>query len=574
MTDPARCKRCGAPLTAGAGAECPRCLLAAGLADGTGGEAAPDAPLAEEIAKHFPHLEIEELLGQGGMGVVYKARHKGLDRHVALKVLPPESAREPGFAERFTREARTLARLQHPNIVGVHDFGESGGLFHLSMEYVDGTNLRQAMHDGKLSPREAMAIVPQVCDALQYAHDNGVVHRDIKPENILIDRAGRVKIADFGLAKLVRRAPVDVAITRAGQVMGTLHYMAPEQYKEPDSVDHRADIYSLGVVFYEMLTGELPLGTFPRPSEHTPMDARLDAVVLRALERERDRRWQHASDVKDRITAIVDGPAPPPAPVVPAATRAAAAAPVPRLSRLAVAGAMGLPAAFGVGALAWAIAESVTHLETEDLVCPIVGATAGGVVVLLALVLSAVAWLQIGRSGGRLTGLPWAVSGVVLNGLALCCGAPAVLITTPAVERRRDAPPAPHRFVEADVNAVALDARLVHGGRELSSAEDRAAIVRAINAVWAAMGPAFVRRTVGDRFGGSARVARDAANYRLHAIALEPDGRSGRAVFSTDWTALSVAVRRDGEAWVLLDDDWETRAGAADGDDEDGRLHR
>ncbi len=187
------------------------------------------------------------------MGIVYKARQRTLDRLVALKVMPPDVARDPGFAERFTREARTLARLQHPNIVAIHDFGTSDGLYFLLMEYVDGANLRQAIRSGALTASQALAIVPQICDALQYAHENGVVHRDVKPENILLDRAGRVRIADFGLAKIVQRTPVDVTLTRAGQVMGTLHYMAPEQYRTPDAVDHRADIYSLGVVFYEML---------------------------------------------------------------------------------------------------------------------------------------------------------------------------------------------------------------------------------------------------------------------------------------------------------------------------------
>src|SRR5688572_9538148 len=250
MPEPRNCERCGAPLPADApeGA-CPRCLLAAGLEGGSGpggAGAAASAPSAADIARHFPMFEILETLGQGGMGVVYKAKQRSLDRVVALKVMPPEAAREAGFSDRFTREARTLARLQHPNIVGVHDFGVSDGLYYLVMEYVDGANLREAMRDGKLTPRQALAVVPQVCDALQYAHDQGVVHRDVKPENILLDRSGRVRIADFGLAKIVLRTPVDVTITRAGQVMGTLHYMAPEQYRSPDSVDHRADIYSLG----------------------------------------------------------------------------------------------------------------------------------------------------------------------------------------------------------------------------------------------------------------------------------------------------------------------------------------
>src|SRR5690349_4354821 len=203
MTDLATCPTCGNKVPAdGPGGQCPRCLLEAGLA-GSGREERAAPPSPEEIGKHFPQFEVLELLGQGGMGIVYKARHRNLDRLVALKVMPPEAAREPGFADRFSREARTLARLQHPNIVAIHDFGTSDGLYFLSMEYVDGVNLREAMRAGGLSPSQALAIVPQICDALQYAHENGVVHRDVKPENILLDRAGRVRIADFGLAKIV-----------------------------------------------------------------------------------------------------------------------------------------------------------------------------------------------------------------------------------------------------------------------------------------------------------------------------------------------------------------------------------
>jgi tRNA A-37 threonylcarbamoyl transferase component Bud32 len=255
------------------------------------------------LATLFPQLEIVELIGQGGMGAVYKARQPALDRLVAVKVLPPEAGRDPAFAERFTREARALARLGHPNIVAVYDFGQAGEWYYFVMEYVDGANLRQVLRDGKLTPEQALRIVPQICDGLQYAHDEGVVHRDIKPENILLDRKGRAKIADFGLAKLLGRDTGDFTLTGSRQVMGTLYYMAPEQVERPLEVDHRADIYSLGVVFYEMLTGQLPVGRFPMPSEKAGTDAFLDGVVLRALELEPERRYQHASDVKTDVEA-------------------------------------------------------------------------------------------------------------------------------------------------------------------------------------------------------------------------------------------------------------------------------
>jgi hypothetical protein len=170
--------------------------------------------------------------------------------------------------------------------------------------------LRHVIQAGELSPAEDLAIVPQICEALQYAHEEGIVHRDIKPENILLDKKGRVKIADFGLAKLLDRPAGLYTLTGAGQRMGTPHYMAPEQIEHPGRVDHRADIYSLGVVFYEMLTGELPLGRFAPPSQKVQVDVRLDKVVLHSLEKEPERRYQHASEVKTDVEVISSGPEP------------------------------------------------------------------------------------------------------------------------------------------------------------------------------------------------------------------------------------------------------------------------
>jgi predicted Ser/Thr protein kinase len=287
---------------------CPACLLKQGAAADTApmpGAKPFTPPSVAELAKLFPQLENLSLIGQGGMGAVYKARQPALDRFVALKILPLQAAPGVDFAERFNREARALAKLSHPNIVAVYDFGQAGALHYFIMEFVDGANLRQLIRSGRLAPREALAVVPQICDALQFAHDEGVVHRDIKPENILVDRRGRVKITDFGLAKILGIETGASRLTREGQVMGTPHYMAPEQVERPQTVDHRADIYSLGVVFYEMLTGELPLGKFPAPSQKVQVDVRLDEVVLHALEKEPERRYQQASEVKTAVETIV-----------------------------------------------------------------------------------------------------------------------------------------------------------------------------------------------------------------------------------------------------------------------------
>ncbi|HVV02040.1 MAG TPA: protein kinase [Verrucomicrobiae bacterium] len=315
-SEPKKCPKCGEviPLEAPRGL-CPKCLLSqASIPTGAGGSEAQNQAgtrrLAEpglaELASAFPQLELIELIGHGGMGFVYKARQPKLDRFVALKILPQSLAADPAFADRFTREGRLLARLNHPNIVTVHDFGQVNGFFYLLMEYVDGVNLRQAMRAGRFTVDQALAVVPKICDALQFAHNEGVLHRDIKPENILLDQKGRIKIADFGIAKLVGEAQSEPPLTHGSGGLGTPHYMAPEQIERPGAADHRADIYSLGVVFYEMLTGELPLGKFQPPSQKVEVDARLDDLVLHALEKEPGRRYQAASELKTAVTNILE----------------------------------------------------------------------------------------------------------------------------------------------------------------------------------------------------------------------------------------------------------------------------
>ncbi len=309
MAESKTCKRCGATMEPGASVQgmCTRCLMELGMEEDshvviTGSAEAPAPPPSpEELAPLFPNHEILELLGQGGMGVVYKARQKGLDREVALKILPASASREPTFAERFAREAKALASLNHPNIVNVFDYGSAGEHYYVSLEFVDGVNLRQMLQSGQIAPKQALQIVEQICDALQYAHDEGVVHRDIKPENILIDRKGRLKITDFGLAKILGHNEGHSGLTMSHHVMGTPHYMAPEQVEHPTAVDHRADIYSLGVVFYELLTGELPLGRFKPPSGKVEVNVKLDEVVLKALEKEPGLRYQTAGAVKTDV---------------------------------------------------------------------------------------------------------------------------------------------------------------------------------------------------------------------------------------------------------------------------------
>ena len=245
ISGPNRCPKCGGAIPAEAPQGlCPKCLLMQASVPTEAGSIPGPRPLPpskEALAAAFPQLEILELAGQGGMGFVFKARQPKLDRVVALKILPEALAADPAFAERFSREGRMLARLNHPNIVIVHDFGQAGGFFYLLMEFVDGVNLRQAMKAGWFTPTQALAVVPKICEALQFAHNEGILHRDIKPENILLDAKGRVKIADFGIAKLLgaattasetalasgAAAPAGGALTEAGKVVGTPNYMAP-----------------------------------------------------------------------------------------------------------------------------------------------------------------------------------------------------------------------------------------------------------------------------------------------------------------------------------------------------------
>ncbi|HRQ87926.1 MAG TPA: bifunctional serine/threonine-protein kinase/formylglycine-generating enzyme family protein [Bacteroidia bacterium] len=280
-------------------------------------------PQPEELARLLPQYQIESFLGRGGMGAVYKGRQTALDRPVAIKLLPAEMAADDSFIVRFQREAQTLARLQHPGIVAVYDFGQTGeGHLYFVMEYVDGTDLQRLLHGPGLSEGQSLEIVSQVCDALQYAHSQGVVHRDIKPANILVTADGRAKLADFGLARPLHDD--GFSLTRSNVVMGTPDYMAPEQlYGTPD---HRADLFSLGVMLYEMLTGRPPRGSWLAPSQRVQVDVRLDDVVVRALAEDPELRYQQASEIKsdvDRIrTTEIELPVPVPVPETASGSRA------------------------------------------------------------------------------------------------------------------------------------------------------------------------------------------------------------------------------------------------------------
>jgi uncharacterized protein YndB with AHSA1/START domain/predicted Ser/Thr protein kinase len=265
------------------------------------------SPLSpQELATRLPNLEVLEIIGHGGMGIVYKGRQPFLDRLVAIKLVRPDLRTNDDSAQRFLREARSLARLQHPNIVTVFDFGKVGDLCYLVMEYVEGSNLRQLIEQDSIAARDVLDFVPQIGEALRHAHESGIVHRDVKPENILVDGKDRVRLVDFGIALLLD--PTGRANDKAERA-GTLGYMAPEQFSMSERVDHRADIYATGAVCFEMLTGEIPKGDpVPPPSAKSAIDQRLDPIVLKALERDRERRYQHIADMNTDLARLTRTP--------------------------------------------------------------------------------------------------------------------------------------------------------------------------------------------------------------------------------------------------------------------------
>jgi len=271
------------------------------------------------VGRTFDGYRVDEVIGRGGMGTVYKAHQISLGRPVAIKVLPEDLAQQEQFLERFHREADALSRLSHPNVVTVFDRGEVDGQPYLAMEYVEGTSLRDIMRDGPLPADEALRIVSSVLTALEHAHVNGVVHRDIKPENVLLAPGGVVKVADFGLSRLL--GPDDLKrLTRTQLVLGTYEYMAPEQRERSKEADPRSDLYATGVVLYEMLTGELPIGRFELPSRRRPeeCDSRVDDLIERSLDKDPEQRYQRAIEMADAVSAILERPEVQPAPLPPA----------------------------------------------------------------------------------------------------------------------------------------------------------------------------------------------------------------------------------------------------------------
>lgn len=264
-------------------------------------ERAVGSDASDEFPDRIPGFEIVELIGEGGMGRVYRARQESLDRDVAIKILRP-AAIGPEMRERFETEARSMAALQHPNIVTVFDFGVTEeGDFHLVMELIEGSDLAEVMSGEALPPDESLRIARDLCSALACAHRNGIVHRDIKPSNVLFSKDGRVKLTDFGLSKLFDSEQA-IALTRSGTTVGTPEYMAPEQLADAGASDPRADLFSFGVLLFEMFSGR-PLSERSKPQAGEPggLPPKLDRIVKRATEPEPSERYQSAEELGEDL---------------------------------------------------------------------------------------------------------------------------------------------------------------------------------------------------------------------------------------------------------------------------------
>ncbi|MEE8106882.1 MAG: serine/threonine-protein kinase [Planctomycetota bacterium] len=259
------------------------------------------------LGRTFDGYRVESMIGHGGMGAIYLATQLSLGRSVALKVISQGLLQDPQLIERFHREADALGRLSHPNIVTVIDRGEVDNRPYLVMEYVDGTNLRQVMREGPLASGEALKVVSSVLSALEHAHGQGIVHRDIKPENVLLAKGGVVKVADFGLSRLLG-PDANTRLTRTNIALGTYEYMAPEQRERAREADERSDLYATGVVLYELLTGELPIGRFPLPSKRRPdeCDSQIDGLIEKSLEKDPEERFQTAREMGDAVSVVLE----------------------------------------------------------------------------------------------------------------------------------------------------------------------------------------------------------------------------------------------------------------------------
>lgn len=297
---------------------CPRCLMDTVVTDLTSfdhpalaatGPRMPCPDLAQ-LAEQLPQYEFHELLGGGATGWVYRARQKSLDRWVAIKLLPNLPLDRSEAVARFQQEAQILAKLNHARIVTVFDYGVTDDARYLVMELVAGPTLRQEMNAAPFEPADGIRMMDEVCEAIELAHSRGITHRDLKPENVIFessDRTGHIKVADFGISRLVGQVQHPVVSTRTSLVMGTPYYVAPEQMRSGATPDHRADIFAIGVMLYELLTGQLPMGRFARPSRISGAPPAIDAVVMQCLESDPEQRFPDVASLRRALSAAGRG---------------------------------------------------------------------------------------------------------------------------------------------------------------------------------------------------------------------------------------------------------------------------
>lgn len=256
-----------------------------------------ETPSPGELSNLLPQLDVQRFVARGGMGAVYYAIQRHLEREVALKILPPDIG-DPGFRSRFSLEAKAMARMNHPNLAQLYDFGEAEGLLWMAQEWIDGPSFYSRYQQGPLSEEEAVALVCQACDGLAYAHRHDIVHRDVKPENIMWNSEGVVKLTDFGLARATRSGPSHLRNEQEARFL-TEEYAAPEMFDLNVEIDHRADIFAVGVLAYEGLTGKRPSGEYRPPSEAQPsLGERFDLVLAKAMQHDRDKRYNDCAEFK------------------------------------------------------------------------------------------------------------------------------------------------------------------------------------------------------------------------------------------------------------------------------------
>ncbi|MBX3740763.1 MAG: serine/threonine protein kinase [Akkermansiaceae bacterium] len=262
------------------------------------------APSPEELASLFPGYAIDSLIACGGMGAVYHARQVALDREVAIKILPREFSADEAFRDGFAAEARAMAKLNHPNLIGVYDFGEVDGMLFIIMEFVPGQSLYHAAYQTRIEPKEAARLMAEICSGIAEAHRAGLLHRDIKPANVLLDAHKRPKVGDFGLAR-----PIGTAAQEGEVIFGTPGYTAPEVVDHPSRVDARADVFSLGVMLHELLTGKLPSADPRPPSAICGCSPKFDEIVKRATQPVAALRYPDAGAMEAGLKDLATVPA-------------------------------------------------------------------------------------------------------------------------------------------------------------------------------------------------------------------------------------------------------------------------